>query len=393
MSKIKRKLLSSYDKAMENDVLGSLIEDVRRSDIVRFAYSMAYVSLLSLVPSLAAIFGLLDLFSPLIGGEGDIVNQARGVVLQHLAPASGEVLSKTMNSLLSNISFANIGITGFGSLMVTLIMLLKNIEKAFNKIFDIKVDRSMLIRIIYFWTFITLGAIIFFAGMGFMAQKFLHTIDENSYAYVISLLSYRLLAIMFVFLLYKIVPNVYVSAKSALYASLITVFLLSVALSVFKFYPVYFKSLKMIYGALVALPLLLIWLHIIWIIVLFGAIVCHRMEIGYKVKRISGNDPESAKERYSCLDLKLSLPFKLLDYIFDEKLNPKGCSRLDLAGNFSFPHAWLSDALELLRELGIIHFADNEETMIYPSMRRADSARRVLVEFAGVSEGDEDAVK
>ena len=319
MNLLRKRIENSYEKVLTNNIVGSLVDDMERAEILNFAYSMAYVTLLSMVPSLAAIFGLIDLFAPLIGSNSNFVVEGKAFLFRHLAPASGEIVTSTLAQVLDNISFANIGITGFTSLIITLVLLLANIEKAFNKIFNVTTARNMVTRFIYFWTFITLGTVGFITGFGYVFRRFFEGAEASGGNDILSFVVTRLTALLFVFLLYKVVPNRFVSAKSAAVGATITTVLFFIALSFIKLYSIYFTSLKMIYGALVALPLLLIWLHIVWVIVLFGAIVCHRMEIGFKVNRANTLEPDSAKDKYIALGIKLELPLKLLDYIYNEE--------------------------------------------------------------------------
>ena len=170
MSTIKVKLKRLHQQLLANDIVYALVQDVRRAEVVEFAYSMAYVTLLSLVPSLAAVFGLIDLFTPFLGSNSGLIVEIRAFLVRHLAPTSGQQAAATITRLLDSLDFANIGITGFVSLMITLVLLLANIEKAFNRIFQVHKHRNIITRFIHFWTFITLGTFVLCAGIGFFGR-------------------------------------------------------------------------------------------------------------------------------------------------------------------------------------------------------------------------------
>ena len=133
------------------------------------------------------------------------------------------------------------------------------------------------------------------------------------------------------------VPNTFVSAKSAAFGAVLTVIFFGIASSVFSLYPIYFTSLKMIYGALVALPLLLIWLHIVWVIVLLGAIVSHRLDIGFDVNRKNNSEGDTQIEKFEALEQRRKLPVGLFQYIYDEKENPQGTSIEKIEKKFKSP--------------------------------------------------------
>ena len=61
------------------------IHDTRRSELSKQASAMAYVTLFSLVPSLAAIFTLLGLFLPILGDNTHLMNEARQFLFKYLA--------------------------------------------------------------------------------------------------------------------------------------------------------------------------------------------------------------------------------------------------------------------------------------------------------------------
>ena len=192
---------------------------------------------------------------------------------------------------------------------------------------------------------------------------------------------YRFSFFLLVFLLYKVVPNTYVKSKSAASGALLTVILFGIASSVFKLYPVYFTSLKMIYGALVALPLLLIWLHIVWVIVLFGAIVSHRLEMGFHVKKGNSLESSSYKDRYKSLEIRRQLPLSIFEFIYDAEKNPKGSSFDNVLKNFKSPVQWVEESIELLKELELVHRESNNGHKLYPSYRVRSDADEVLEQF------------
>ncbi len=381
MSQVKTKLENIYSKIRSNVVVAALIHDVKRSEVIEFAYSMAYVSLLGLVPSIAAVFGLVDLFTPFLGSNSGLIIEIRSFLIRHLAPTSGQLAANTISNLLDSLDFGNIGITGFVSLLITLVLLLANIEKAFNKIFEVEKHRNIITRFIHFWTFITLGTFVVCAGIGFFAGKLMDLDYIDPQSWWITMIVYRFSFFLLVFLLYKVVPNTYVKSKSAASGALLTVILFAIASSVFKLYPVYFTSLKMIYGALVALPLLLIWLHIVWVIVLFGAIFSHRLEMGFYVKKGNSLESSSYKDRYKSLEIRRQLPLSIFEFIYDSEKNPKGSSFDNVLKNFKSPVQWVEESIELLKELELVHRESNNGHKLYPNYRVRSDADEVLEQF------------
>lgn len=84
-------------------------------------------------------------------------------------------------------------------------------------------------------------------------------------------------------LLFKTVPNTHVPWSEAALGGVVTVGIFKVAFSLFAWLSSYFVY-DAIYGALAVLPAFLIWLFLVWVILLFGAVfVCSLQQTEEKV--------------------------------------------------------------------------------------------------------------
>jgi membrane protein len=198
------------------------VQDIVRCDLTKQASAMAYVTLLSLVPSLVAIFCVLSLFTPLLGKGSSLIDQAREFILQNLAAESGEAVVRYLDKMISKISLATIGWSSFASVLVTLILLLRQVEEALNRIWLVRKGRNVFIRFMYFWTFLTLGMVVVAIGVGVTASLSFPALFSASRgvnigpaAWVIANSTELLGAFIFFFFLYKIGPNCTVGTKNA----------------------------------------------------------------------------------------------------------------------------------------------------------------------------------
>ena len=255
-----------------------LWKDADKVNIFKDAYAMAYVTLFSLIPSLAACFALISLFTPLFGENSDLLKNAEGFILRNLATGSGEQAIQYMESFLANTDFKKIGVTGFASTLVTTTLLLQQIEVSLNSIFEVKEKRTMIQRFLYFWTILTLGTFCLAVSIGTLSSF------AWSSRYLDLTLSQKIVRDIFYmggifslfFVIYKFGPNRYIKLKSAAIGALTATFLLIQAVRFFSLYVSNFTRYEAIYGALAALPIFLLWLYVMWIITLFGAIVTKR---------------------------------------------------------------------------------------------------------------------
>ena len=118
---------------------------------------MAYVTLFSLVPSLAAVFTLLGLFLPILGEHSNLMDMARQFLFKNLATGSGTSVIEYLDRYIAGLNLKRIGMSAFAGLIVTLIILLRQIEEALNRIWMVHKARTMMTRFIYFWLFLVGG--------------------------------------------------------------------------------------------------------------------------------------------------------------------------------------------------------------------------------------------
>ena len=80
-----------------------------------------------------------------------------------------------------------------------------------------------------------------------------------------------LLPFIILFILYRIVPACDVKWRHAFIGAATATVLFLLGKYLFKLYLEFFPSYEVVYGAMAAFPLFLIWLYVSWAIVLFGA--------------------------------------------------------------------------------------------------------------------------
>jgi len=346
-------------------VVAVLVRDFVRADLPKQASAMAYTLLLSLIPSLVAIFCVISLFSPMIGNGTDFMDQVREFILENLASGSGESAVGYLDSMLSHISLASIGWSSFASVLVTLILLLRQIEIALNYIWLVNKDRNAFTRFMYFWTFLTLGVVVLgivIASVSGLDLK--HLVEPSTqvkasiFGGFISWITAMSGGFLFFLFLYRVVPNCYVAMKSASTGALVAAFLLNQASRLYGLYVRDAKSYTTLYGAIAQLPLFLTWLYICWIIILFGALVSWRVQEGFPKLGEEGS-LDRAKEPSDLLrnsQIKATLPMMVLLAIYKnyQAATGKPLSGQQLAQSLKLPINWVAEALTLLQKLGYV---------------------------------------
>jgi membrane protein len=106
--------------------------------------------------------------------DPELVARKIGDLLRFLAPSVGQYEQSSVNPELVNLINNFIagtrhsagGVLSVLSIIIVVLMLFTSIEKVFNDIWGVRRGRSWLLRIVFYWTILTLGAVVFFGAVG-----------------------------------------------------------------------------------------------------------------------------------------------------------------------------------------------------------------------------------
>jgi len=239
------------------------------------ASALTFYSLLSIVPVFAMAFGIAKGF----GLEKLLEKQ-----LLDKIPVQNEVATNIVNfsrSLLENTKGGLIAGVGVALLFWTVIKVLGNIEQSFNDIWGIKKMRAIGRRFTDYLSVMLICPILLIASSSatvflsaqarLITQKItlLGALSPVIHLFL-GLLPYTVMWIVFTFI-YIFIPNTKVNFKSALLAGVVAGTTYQIMQWVYVNFQVGVAKFNAIYGSFAALPLFLVWLHLSWKIVLFGA--------------------------------------------------------------------------------------------------------------------------
>ncbi|MCB9228706.1 MAG: YihY family inner membrane protein [Deltaproteobacteria bacterium] len=264
-----------------------LHSDITQTDIFRQASAMAYVTLLSLVPSIAVSFSLLSRLLPEAQTE-EIISRMRALLFSRLTDGVGEDVYTRLEQMVNGLDPGAMGMTGFAGLTLTLVLLLRQIEISFNQIWRIRRHRNIILRFLYFCLFLGMGVFLISVGSRLLRDLGLHFLDPTSQDLTLWTGFGGLpLGFLFLIFMYRIIPNCRVAWRSAAGGAAFSLLTFYGARRLFFWYGLHLADYQMIYGALAALPLFLSWLYLCWVIVLLGAVLSRRIQTGI-------NYPESS---------------------------------------------------------------------------------------------------
>jgi len=237
----------------------------------RVAGALSFTAVLAIVPLTAVMLAVLSL-AP---GFSTWMTVIQDFIYSNFVPAAGEVVQKYLTQLASKAG--RLTAVGLMFLMVTAIMLMATIEQAFNDIWRVTNTRKLVHRFLTYWALLTLGPILVAVSLTLTSKLFTLPFLGRAEITLLREVLDVVLPLVFEFgavvLLYTVVPNVPVLWRNALAGGLFAAVLLEVAKYLFAAAMKYFTTYQVIYGAIAALPIFLVWIYISWVIILLGAIV------------------------------------------------------------------------------------------------------------------------
>lgn len=324
------------------------IEFTTTKRITSAAAALTYSTLLAIVPIFAVVFGIARGF----GYNKYIEEWFRESFSSQ--PQVSEIIIGFVNSYLVHTKsglFLGIGLL---FMLFTVIMLISNIERTFNDIWQAKKPRSMFRTITDYTSMlllmpvvivITSGISIFFATI---FKQIEDTMVIGSLAqFFLQLLPYVLMSGVFI-ALYLFMPNTKVKLSCALVPGILAGVAMQ-GLQLFYIHSqIWVSSYNAIYGSFAALPLFMLWIQISWLICLFGAELCYANQnmddYAFKAKT------EDLSHRYKML-LSLVLASRICRN-FSEGGKPLSALKLKLATGI--PIRIVNDLLYQLVQINIL---------------------------------------
>ncbi len=328
------------------------------------ASALTYLTLISLIPSLAVIFAIFNAF----GGLEKIRDSAKNLIFGYIVAGNKEQVVAAMNRFIENIHSEALGAVGVVALFVVAIMLLWNVEGALNRIWGVRQGRSVVQRFAVYWILITFGPILLGLSLAITASLRSSTV-VNWLMERFPLGQYLFQAIPIISssiaftLLYLVMPNTKVRALPALIAGTVTGVVFELMKWLYTLIASTFFSYNAIYGALGAIPILIIWISWAWRVVLLGAQLCNSIQ---NLSASRNRQILSSLSRSSLERLAWGAMVEMARALFRGQ-SPLGLK--DLAARLNAPALVLPEVLKTLVGGGLILpvQGDDDDTRYLPS--------------------------
>lgn len=242
---------------------------IRKKSLVRIS-ALAYSTILALIPLLALLFAIFK-------GLG-IQRLLAAHFLPRLAGGSQEMARQILN-YIETTKATSLGIFGVVWLLVALVLVMTNVEQAFNDVWGVSQTRPWSRKLSDYLSIFLLFPILMAVAVSLtttvqsnlqLHQFFRGFLPEVFYSAYTYLITFLIMWVAFVFI-YLVMPNTRVNFLSALIGGVVGGTLWQIAQWLFLWFQSTATYYNAIYGALYQLLFLVIWVFWSWLVVLFGS--------------------------------------------------------------------------------------------------------------------------
>jgi membrane protein len=250
------------------------------------AAALTYTTLLALVPLIVVILGVSkamlatredDLFNYLMQAVANVAPQ-----ISNAPPEQQQMLRDRFHSALDAVNAGALGLVGSAMLIVTSVSLFSTVERALNDIWGVARGRSAIMKIVFYWTTLTLGSILVFVAIGVTSTLKIPAVvgfleNHGFLEFLGHLLPLVVLWTAFS-LFYLLMPNTKVDLRAAILGGILVGTLWQLNNWFNVFYVSKVVSSNKLYGSLGMIPIFMFGLYVAWIFVLLGAQVAYTFQ-------------------------------------------------------------------------------------------------------------------
>ncbi len=357
-------------------VLSLALRGVREDNILLRAPALTFYSMFSIVPVVALAFGIAKGF----GLEMYVERQ-----LEAALAGREEVFNWVMdivNTFFMQTHGGTVAAVGLLILLYTITMLLVNIEESFNRIWQVNKSRPWSRRFSDYFAMMFLAPLFFI--MASAATVFLNTQIQQADNGLLNpvmlgfvrLIPYLLIWTIFT-LLYIIMPNTNVRFSSAAIAGIIAGTIFQLVQWAYIAFQIGAAKYGAIYGSFAAVPLLLLWMQVSWIVVLFGA------ELSFASQHVKNYEFETETKNISQLNKRILAVYILQRIVKNFQTGDPPMNSDQLSESLHIPNSLTRNILNDLEDTGLVATTDISQTREYafqPAMDTHSITIRTVLE-------------
>src|ERR1700734_3313835 len=251
----------------------ALVRDWLSGEINIRAMSLAYTTLLSLVPLLVFSFAILKG----IGARGVL----RFLVHEFLSPVGGAAtqLTESIMQFVTNMRGELLGSIGLAFLVYTVIATIQKVEGSFNFVWRVGRRRSFGRRFTEYLGVMIIGPILLAVAIGLLGSaehspfaQWLHAVAPLAVVLGVlgQIVPYAIVTVVFT-VMYWFIPNTHVQFRAALIGGVTAGIIWALVGKVFTAVILYSSQMVAVYSGFAIVLTTLIWVYLSWLILLIGA--------------------------------------------------------------------------------------------------------------------------
>jgi membrane protein len=251
----------------------ALIRDWLRGELNTRAMSLAYTTLLSLVPLMVFSFAILKG----LGARGDL----RLILDEFFRPMGGAAkeLTDSVLQFVANMRGELLGSIGLAFLVYTVIATIQKVEASFNFVWRVGRPRSFGRRFTEYLSVMIIGPILLAVAIGLLGSaehspfaQWLHAVAPLAVVLGVlgQIVPYAIVAVVFT-VVYSFIPNTHVQFRAALIGGVTAGIIWALVGKVYTAVILYSSQMVAVYTGFAIVLTTLIWVYMSWLILLIGA--------------------------------------------------------------------------------------------------------------------------
>ncbi|MCF8110457.1 MAG: YihY/virulence factor BrkB family protein [Desulfobacteraceae bacterium] len=334
---------------------------IRNKTILMRSSSLSYSTLLAVVPALAIGFSMLK-------GLG-LEARLEDLLVTYLAAEQKE-LGNRLIQYISNTDFKALGAVGTGVLIYAVIMMLSNVEGAFNDIWGITRNRTLIRKISDYISVLLLGPLLIVLSAAMITSMSSNTIVQTLSEYRVfkdffilfdMVIPYLVLWLAFA-AIYMLMPNTRVRFVPALIAGVVCGTVWQLAFEVYTGFNIGVTRYNKIYGTFAALPVFIIWIYVSWVIVLVGAKISNAIQ-NIRTYQLEFSETGASPGQRQAIGLYI---FHEIARHFHEGLYPPEAEKI--SRHLSVSLRLVQETLSILSEKGLLRQVEGAGYLFQPAM-------------------------
>jgi len=316
---------------------------------------LTYYSLLNIVPVVAVAFAIAKGFGLEKVIEKQILQMAdkanwQSDITSQIITFSHKLLEQAKGGLIAGI--------GIILLFWTVISILGKIEESFNEIWEVKKPRTLVRKFSDYLTAMLVAPILLIISSSatvVVSSQVKVIVNKIGFLGVFSSVIFLLLNLLpyvsmwFLFaMIYLIMPNTRIPLRSGILGGIAAGTVFQIVQWIYIKFQIGVASYGAIYGSFAALPLLLAWLQMSWMIVLLGAEIAY----AYEHYETFGFHPDYSRISFSSRKLLILRIFHLLTKKFSQGEKPLSVKQI--AHALEIPVRLARQLLHELTDVGLV---------------------------------------